>query len=158
MFAINAAQRFHHSLGVHGIKACHRFISQDQTWFLHQRTRNSHALLLATRKLIRALERLFIHAKRRQGIKRKVAFFIRKETKQLWQAWLMVQASSQHIRQHRKPANQIEALENHRALAAPGEQFGTAELCDIAALIKNLALAWVHQAIDHVQQGGFARA
>ena len=70
----------------------------------------------------------------------------------------MVQAPSQHIGQHRKPANQIEALENHRTLAAPGEQFGTAELCDIAPLIKNLALAWVYQAIDHVQQGGFARA
>ena len=76
VFAVNPAQRFHHSLGVHGIKTRHRFISQDQTWFLHQRTRNGHALLLPARKLIRALERLFIHAKRRQGIKRKTAFFI----------------------------------------------------------------------------------
>ena len=115
-------------------------------------------MLLTTRKLIRALERLFIHAKRRQGIKRKVAFFIREETEQLRQARLMIQAPSQHIGQHRKPANQVKALENHRALAAPREQFGTAELGDIAPLIKNLALAWVHQAIDHVQQGGFARA
>jgi len=55
-------------------------------------------------------------------------------------------------------ANQIEALEDHRALAPPGEQFSTAELGNITPLIKDLSFARVNQPVDHVQQSRFACA
>ena len=145
-------------MGIDGVEAGHRLIGQDQARFLHQGARDRDALLLPARKLVGAFQRLVIHPERRQGINCDIAFMVGEDAKQLRPARRVIEAPGQHIGQHRKAPDQVEALEDHGALPAPGQKLGAAQTRDIPSVIQDLALAGVDQAVDHVEQGGFAGA
>jgi hypothetical protein len=70
----------------------------------------------------------------------------------------VVKPPGQHVGQDVEPAHEVELLEDHRAIGAPGAQLLALELGDVGVAEQDLALGRVDQAVQKAQQRGFPGA
>src|ERR1700741_2060669 len=70
----------------------------------------------------------------------------------------MIDPAHHDVREHVETPNEVELLKNHRAVHAPIQKRRTAKLGYILIATQDSAFACGHEAVDHAQQRGFARA
>lgn len=108
-----AAQVFHNSTAAFGVKARNRLVAQDDARVLNERTGNTHALLLAARKLVGATIGKLAQANLVKQLERTEFLTLAVQAQRSSHSPLVAQATMQHVLNSRETIHQIVVLEDH---------------------------------------------
>ena len=138
------------------IEARHRLVGEQEPRFEHQRPRHPDALLLPAREGGDAAEEGVLGKADLAGeLPGALAQRRRIPPGEAAPQADRRQAAGEDVACRGQPLDQPETLVDHRHLAADGSQ---AAVIHPQAVEPHLAFAWRLQAVDHAEQGGFARA
>jgi hypothetical protein len=133
-------------------------VGEDHLGVLQHGAGDGDALLLAAGEGVGALQGLVGEVEAVERSDRKRALGRREVLGQGGERPMPVDAPDQHVGQHVEAVHQVELLEDHGAVGAPGQQRAPLQGRDVGAVTQDAAGAGLQQAVHQAQQGRLAGA
>ena len=143
-------QKPQHAVGTRRIEARDRLVGENERWLLHERSRNTDALLLAAGQLIGAAQRTVDQADAFDGIQTEPLLVCR-ERQQGAKARVITETSRQDVGEHARTTDQLMLLEHHTGASPVGSDITAAGECP-DSVDENTAARWPHKTIKCAQQ------
>ena len=143
VLAVDPEQRVHHDLGVARIERGDRLVGQDDAAApAPARARWRRAAAGRPTGSRRAGRGRWPMSSRSSAAMARILSSCEKLLTSVSAGGAMVEAAEQHVGQHVEAADQIELLEDHRRVAAPGAQAGALQRGDVAVAARRCGLRW----------------